>query len=139
MMHFFNGIVGMTLLALSHIASAADLQINIVGELDKGEIGCGLFDSSQGFPSLPAPERKQLIPATKSATCTFRDLPPGQYAVAIMNDLNGNGALDKNLLGVPKEPWGVSNNVRPALREPRFDEAKISLEADTTITVRVTK
>lgn len=138
-MHFFKSIVGMTLLVFCQITSAADLQVNIMGDLDKGEIGCGLFDSSQGFPSSPAPQRKQLIPATKAAKCTFRDLLPGKYAVAIMNDLNGNGSLDKNMFGVPKEPWGVSNNVRPALREPRFDEAQINLEADTTIHVRIAK
>ena len=32
----------------------------------------------------------------------------GDYAVAIIQDLNENEKLDKNFLGIPKEPYGFS-------------------------------
>ncbi len=118
-----------------NVAIAADLKVNVLGAHDNGEIGCGLFDMPNGFPSTPT--LKVLVPASKSTTCLFENITPGNYAVSVMNDLNGNGELDKNILGVPKEPWGVSNNIRPALRAPDFKEALISLEEDTTITVRI--
>jgi len=39
-------------------------------------------------------------------------------------------ALLAPVLGAAIEPWGVSNNVRPSLRAPRFDEAAFKVPAD---------
>ena len=49
---------------------------------------------------------------------TSFNLEPGDYAVAIYHDENGNGQLDKRLFGIPKEPYGFSNNYRPRLSAP---------------------
>jgi len=75
----------------------------------------------------------------RGVTCLFVDVPDGTHAVAVAADLNGNRKLDVNFLGIPKEPWGVSNNVRPRLRAPRFDEAAFTVSSgrDRTIDVRL--
>ncbi|MEO6817582.1 MAG: DUF2141 domain-containing protein, partial [Edaphobacter sp.] len=49
-------------------------------------------------------------------------LAAGQYAVTVYLDVNGNHKLDKNFLGIPKEPVGVSNNPKGHMGPPRFDE-----------------
>ena len=36
----------------------------------------------------------------------FDNLPAGNYAVAILADINDNGKMDMNLLGMPKEAFG---------------------------------
>jgi uncharacterized protein (DUF2141 family) len=46
-------------------------------------------------------------------------------AVAVFQDIDGNGRLSKNLLGIPVEPYGFSRNARGALGPPRFDNASI--------------
>jgi uncharacterized protein (DUF2141 family) len=56
-----------------------------------------------------------------SATLT---VPPGKYAVSVYQDVNENGKLDQNFLGIPKEPIGFGNNYRP-LGKPDFDAALI--------------
>lgn len=43
-----------------------------------------------------------------------------------MHDENGNGTLDKTVLGIPKEGYGFSNNPR-LMRRARFDEAVFEL------------
>jgi len=49
------------------------------------------------------------VPATgEQMTIEIFDLDQGEYAVAIIQDLNENGELDKNFLGIPKEPYGFS-------------------------------
>jgi uncharacterized protein (DUF2141 family) len=58
----------------------------------------------------------------------FENLPPGRYAAAASNDRNGNRKTDKNFVGMPTEPWGVSNNVRPGMRAPKFDEAAFEVK-----------
>lgn len=36
-------------------------------------------------------------------------LPPGQYVFSIYQDSNGNGKLDTNLIGIPREKFGFTN------------------------------
>ena len=67
----------------------------------------------------------------------FKNVTPGIVAVASAHDENDNGKTDTNFLGIPREDWGVSNNARPNLRAPRFDEAQFELTADTTIEIRL--
>ncbi|TDI66442.1 MAG: DUF2141 domain-containing protein [Alphaproteobacteria bacterium] len=46
----------------------------------------------------------------------------GTYAIAVYHDINGNRKFDKNWLGFPKEPFGLSNNPRIRLRVPKFSD-----------------
>ncbi len=47
----------------------------------------------------------------------------GRYAVAVYHDCNGNGKLDRNLFGLPIEPYAFSNNPNIKWRPPTFDDA----------------
>ena len=42
-------------------------------------------------------------------------LNPGDYVALTFHDKNRNGKLDSNFLGVPVEPFGFSNDVRPQM------------------------
>lgn len=59
------------------------------------------------------------------ARLTVRGLAPGKYALFAFCDQNGNGKLDEDSFGVPKEPFGFSN-ARPGDLEPSFEEATIA-------------
>lgn len=104
---------------------AAEVIVNIQApESRPGQIGCGLFAGPTGFPMDNSAARMQWIPMKPGGTtCRFTDVADGTYAVSVLNDENGNRMVDTNFLGMPKEDWAVSNNVRPSLRAPRFDEA----------------
>lgn len=54
---------------------------------------------------------------------TVGALPPGQYAVQAFYDENGNGRVDRALLGIPKEGVGFSNDAPIRLAPPKFDAA----------------
>lgn len=90
-----------------------------------GEIGVLLFDRATGFPGdSGASIRHQVLPARSGRLAlNFDDLPFGTYAVAVIHDLNGNRRVDTNLLGIPREGYGFSNNARSLFRAPRFQEA----------------
>jgi uncharacterized protein (DUF2141 family) len=104
----------------------------------EGQLGCALYASAEGFPMVPEKAERQWYPATpEGVTCVYTNLKPGVYAVAVSHDTNGNKVVDTNLLGIPVEGWGVSNNVRPTLRAPKFDEAAFQVNDDTSIQVRV--
>lgn len=111
---------------------AADVVVRVSGLSEPlGQVGCALFARAAGFPMDNAGARVQWLPADpKGVVCRYADVPAGSYAVSIGHDLNGNKRVDTNLIGLPTEPWGVSNNARPSLRAPRFDEAVFKVAAD---------
>lgn len=127
--------------ALFSPSAAADLVVSVQGVASStGEVGCALYASAAGFPTDPARSVSSWVKADPAGVqCRFAGLAPGTYAVAVSHDLNGNRRTDTNFLGIPTEAWGVSNNVRPTMRAPTFDEAAIALGAapTTTITVKV--
>ena len=105
-----------------------------------GEAVCALYESADGFPSDDEKARsRQWHPAAPSVVCEFTELPDGLYAVGASHDRNGNRLFDTNLVGLPREPWGVSRNARPSLRAPRFDEAAVPIEGGsvTELAIRV--
>lgn len=66
-------------------------------------------------------------PDGKSTLTIPVDLAPGEWAVAVSQDLNNNDKLDKNLLGIPTEPFAFSNNVKPRLAAPTFQQCKFTV------------
>lgn len=84
------------------------------------------FESGQAGSSQPPP-------TLESAQATFM-LSPGSYAVAVLHDSNGNGRIDTNFIGIPKESVGTSNNPRPRFRAPNFAESTIAHTAEGSST-----
>ncbi len=131
-------------LGLGSTADAAEVVVRVSGLAEPlGQVGCSLFASSAGFPMDNTAARNLWIAAdAKGVSCRFADVPEGSYAVAIGHDLNGNKRVDTNFVGLPTEQWGVSNNARPTLRAPRFDEAVFRVAADAkgvVIDIKVAK
>ena len=69
---------------------------------------------------------KKVLAKTSEVTVTFK-LPPGEYAVGLMHDLNENGRIDKNWVGYPSEPFGFSKNFKPMMGAPKFGDCSIDL------------
>ena len=59
---------------------------------------------------------------------TIADVPPGQYAAQVFHDVDDDGKVHQNLLGIPTEPIGFSNDAPIHLRGPRFKEAAFAVE-----------
>ncbi|WP_198148187.1 DUF2141 domain-containing protein [Elstera litoralis] len=102
-----------------------------------GEIGCSLFSKPETFPLKPDQAVTLWLPAAPETACRFTNIAPGRYALAVSHDRNGNRRLDENFFGIPTEAWGVSGNIRPSLRAPRFDEAAFSVAADGTTEIAI--
>jgi uncharacterized protein (DUF2141 family) len=123
-------------LSLGPSAHAAELTVEVIGVASaEGSVGCALFGRgvAEQFPLAQEAAIRMRHPAKPGTVqCVFRDLSAGEYAVSAAHDLNDNGQTDRNFVGLPTEPWAVSNNVRPTLRAPRFAEAAFTLAATDT-------
>ncbi len=92
-----------------------------------GQIAYLVFAVSDGFPNDRQRAVRHGFVAVAPAGSTRQrmnigSLPPGRYAISIYLDENGNYKLDKNWMGVPREPVGASNNPKSRRGPPRFEE-----------------
>ena len=127
--------------------SAADLNVTLTTGGSSGKIWLGLCRDAASFDHMnddltdrspPQPlEIRTLVPENGIARTSFTGLPPGRYALSAFQDVNGNGELDENLLGVPTEPYGFSGNVRGKLAPPSFDDAAITLSGGMPLTITI--
>ncbi len=95
----------------------------------EGFLHISLFNSEEGFPSddkAPLLKRKLMIDKN-IIELEFENIPYGTYAIAILHDENGNGEMDTNLIGIPKEGVGVSNNAVRSFGPPKFEDCKFKL------------
>ena len=117
------------------------LQVRVEGfENADGAAGIAVWTQARGFPE----DIEHAVATTYAtirdgvATARFDQLEPGPHAITVYHDRNANQRFDKNWLGMPKEAWGVSNNVRPRLRAPRFNEAMLDVSTgETLVEIRV--
>jgi uncharacterized protein (DUF2141 family) len=106
----------------------------------KGQLIFGVFKSADGFPTVERKSVNWQVKDVTDKTVTFTaDLPPGKYGASVLHDENRSGDMDKNVAGIPKEGYGVTNNPKPAFRAATFKEATFTLPpegASLTISVQ---
>lgn len=112
------------------------LTINITNLVpSKGNIEIGIFNKAEGFLKPGKQIAQKTVKAVgKSISYTF-NLPKGDYAVAVYQDENSNRKCDTNMIGIPTEGFGFSNNYRPKLSAPSFSQTKFSINGNKSITI----
>ena len=119
--------------------SSSDIHVNVKGvEELKGSMFIAVFDDPASFPEFGKQYREMVLPVrSKELSHAFKDLPNHTYAIAVFHDINDNGILDKNALGIPLEPYGFSRNARARFSAPPFEDAKIELKNNLEIQIDI--
>jgi len=128
------------MLAMVGPLQAADVTVVVKGvEHDDGSIMAALHDGAKGFPGKRKMFQGVVADAEgENVTITFTDVPPGEYAVALFHDEDDNEKMKSNLLGMPKEGFGFSNDASAKFGPPSFKDAMITVgETDMTIEVNL--
>ena len=97
---------------------------------EKGVVRVFLFAraNARAFPDGKAFEERELPADFRGVSVTFQNLEPGDYAIAVFHDKNGNGKMDTTAIGFPKEPYGISGK-RPKTK-PRFERSKFAVDSE---------
>jgi len=92
---------------------------------DKGFVLISLFKEGVGFPDQAdkAFRKDKVAIYNKMAVIIFPELPPGNYAIAILHDENDDKKMNKNVVGLPREGYGFSNNVMAPFGPPSYRRA----------------
>lgn len=140
-MNALASLVSLSALSLSLVCGAAqagELQVEVQGMSEmKGDLMVAVFNQ-KGQWLKQASFAKKLGVTQLVLNVQFDNLPEGEYAISVFHDLNSNGRLDSNAVGMPTEPYGFSNNAAGNFGPPSFEAAKIKLDqAKTSISIRV--
>ncbi|RKD90857.1 DUF2141 domain-containing protein [Mangrovibacterium diazotrophicum] len=127
------------LLALSNYAQSPVLKLIVPNvESAQGDLQVSIFNNDKTFLKEKEEYRIYRFKVEKdSDVFTIDDLPQGEYAMIIFHDKNSNKDLDRSFLGIPKEGYGFSNNIKPHLSAPDFRDCCFSLVKDTKIEIEL--
>lgn len=95
-------------------------------ERDEGSVRIALFDGPEGFTDEPM-TAVVVRPEELAVEWSVR-VPRGRYAVAVVHDADDDGRLNTNLLGMPQERYGFSNDARGRFGPPSFEDASFLAE-----------
>lgn len=111
-------------------------------ENSTGTVACALFESPAGFPTEflhSATHIMMMKIRDTKARCSFLDIPPGTYALAVIHDENMDGKLNTNFLGVPSEGYGFSSGAEAGMSAPSFEAASFSYGGENLdLTIKLT-
>ncbi|NQV13827.1 DUF2141 domain-containing protein [bacterium] len=122
-------IITTLLLGFTLSAQTGQVQVNITGITPEwgGTVRIGLY-LEDGFPTVGKSQVNKVMLATKlKDLVTFKDIPAGTYGIAIFQDINSDGKLNRNFYGAPTEPFGFSNNKFGRFGPPKFAEVAFAV------------
>jgi uncharacterized protein (DUF2141 family) len=110
-----------------------ELSVKIVGLKNiKGSILLEILSEKN-----KAVHRVKIPVKSEDITFKYTDLATGKYAIRLFHDINNNNKLDTNAFGLPKEPWGVSNNVPAVLGPPSFQKMLFDFSGNTLVKIQL--
>ena len=125
---------GLWAIFVTQMLSAGTLEITLDNVTSNdGRIMVEVLQGEAEFKG-DAPATMSITQRASTGTMRFQanGLPPGEYAVRIMHDKNNNGELDSNLVGMPREPWAMSNNAKGNFGPPKWADVKFPVDNGTS-------
>ncbi|MEM9253942.1 MAG: DUF2141 domain-containing protein [Pseudomonadota bacterium] len=131
-----------TLLWLVAMAATAEvppgiLQVEITGLKDEtGDVYIAIYRPQDDWLGDEAFASRKVVIAEAlegEVVAAEFELPVGDYAFTAFHDANGNGELDTNFFGLPKESIAMSNNAKAKFGPPKYEDAVFVLELEPVI------
>jgi uncharacterized protein (DUF2141 family) len=127
-------------LAAGHVAAAHAQQTNSISvqvsglRNNNGDVRCGLYNSAATFPKSGQEFKGVVAPISgQHATCTFTDVAPGVYAVALFHAEKGETKMRTGFFGQPEEGYGFSRDASGSMGPPSFNAAACTYSGGVTI------
>lgn len=104
----------------------------------KGVMSIALYDNEEDFTGKDNYVKAEEVQVnSKEFIYVFKDIPHGTYAIAIYHDVDKDGKLSKNWIGMPKEPFGFSNDAKGRMGPPDFEDAAFKVDQDTEVVINL--
>lgn len=116
-----------------------NLSLSIKGVAsDQGNICFAVYNDEGSFLKYDKIFKSGCEKSVKGITAfVIKDLPDGEYAIALFHDENSNKKLDKNMLGIPKEKVAFSKGEMKMFGPPKYNECVFTLNSNVEINIRL--
>ena len=131
-------IIGLLVAAqIAYTQSEVNITINVKGMLNRaGLLHVNVFNSSATYLKEPVRSMEFKLAEHEGDQFVIEGLPKGEYAISVVHDENSNGELDFGAMG-PDEGYGFSNNPSAAFGPASYDDARLTIEEDTALTIKL--
>ncbi len=104
-----------------------------------GEVAVTLYpDKPSRFLASKGKIGRQRVTTAETTTACFWLAAPGYYAVAVYHDANADRNFNRNLIGLPTEGFGFSNDAPTPVGLPAFSAVRFKADgAETTIHIKL--
>jgi len=102
----------------------------------KGTIRMAVYSGEDNFMKKSLVS-KEVSVTGKEVTIVFENVKPGEYAISTYHDVDDNKELNTGFMGIPKEPYGFSNDARGTFGPPTYEKAKFKVSGDTKTSIKV--
>ena len=107
-----------------------------VTKYNKGSILLALYNSEESYMKTPYKAAKAEVVNNK-AVISFENIEKGSYTFSMFHDVNDNKKMDKNFMGIPKEPYGFSNNQKGRFGPPDYEKVVFDVNENQTLQVSI--
>ncbi len=111
-----------------------NLQINNVKQ-NKGKIFIAVYNKAESYKKQ-VPDIPIIIESKTNPLSIELSIPKGDYVFSVFQDINNNNKLDTNLVGMPKEPVGISNFDGKGI-PGTFKKLNMKIDKDTKVTINL--
>jgi uncharacterized protein (DUF2141 family) len=112
---------------LPTLAIAGPVEVRLTGVRAGGQLLVQLCAEAEGLTRCA--RRARVTPTPGTMVVRFADVPSGRYAVSAFQDLDSNGRMRFNMMGVPAEPWGYSRGARGVMGPPNLADALLTISS----------
>jgi uncharacterized protein (DUF2141 family) len=128
------GSPGFGVLGIAQSDRMGTLVIRITGlSSGKAPLRIAVFNSEESWLHDASAVYKTVLDGeSREPEWRIQSVPYGEYAVAVFQDENRDGKLNRNFLGIPREPYGFSSNARGSFGPAKWEDAKFVVTTATT-------
>lgn len=109
--------------AMGRSQTPAALSLSFDVDRREGAVLIALYSSEAAYAARGGGLTQAVAVGAGAVRLDFTGLAPGRYAAMAYQDLNGDGMLNTNPLGMPTEPFGFSNGAQPRMGPAPWSEA----------------
>jgi uncharacterized protein (DUF2141 family) len=104
-----------------------------------GLISIALCNDEKAFMSASYKMGSVNMPKEGPISFTFENVPQGKYSIRIFQDIDGDGKLTAAENGLPKEPFGFSQNPSMQYGPPTWQNTHFELKENVKLTIDLIK
>lgn len=109
-----------------------NLEISNV-KINRGKVFIAVYNKAESYrkqnPDIPI-----ILDSKTNPLVVEIEIPQGDYVFSVFQDVNNNNKLDTNLVGMPREPVGISNFDGKGI-PGTFNKLKMRIDKNTRVSI----